>query len=171
MRPPLLSFRIPRSLEHDGLRLRPLRIIDIPLVRSGLLREDVIRTTGLGKPISYFTVWWWLKKTYTLLYCIEVESKCIGFIGLYNLDGEYAEVTLVIFDSRDRRLGYGFRAYTAFTTNLCPSSFIKKFIVEVKADNYPSISFWKKLGFEELSAGNGIQTMTKDMERAVRSGY
>jgi RimJ/RimL family protein N-acetyltransferase len=132
-----------------------------------------LRTAGPGNPVSQsrLSVWWWLKKTYTILFCIEVESKWVGFIGLYNLDGEAAEVTLVILDSRNRRRGYGSRAYAAVAAHLRLSSFIKNIIVRVKTDNYPSVSFWKKLGFEELSEGNGIQTLTKDLEGAVRSGY
>jgi hypothetical protein len=166
VRPPLLSFRIPRYIEHNGIRLRPLRIIDTPVIRKGLRGEDVLSTAGPGKPLSggCLSVWWWLKKTYTILFCIEVESKCIGLIGLYNLNGEYAEVTLVIFDSHTRRLGYGFKAYTALTANLCRSSFIKKLVVAIKTDNYPSLSFWKKLGFEEVGAMSGIRTMGKGLE-------
>ncbi|MCL4475783.1 MAG: GNAT family N-acetyltransferase [Nitrospirae bacterium] len=163
---PLAAFRIPRHIEHDGIVLRPLRIFDVPLIRKGLRDKDVLRTTGPGKPVSggCLLVWWWLKKTYPILFCIEVASKCIGFIGLYNLIGESAEVTLVLLDNGNRRLGYGSRAYRAFVTNLPRSSFIKKFIVTVKADNYPSISFWKKLGFEELDSMNGIKTMALGLD-------
>ncbi|MCL4475446.1 MAG: hypothetical protein M1508_04360 [Nitrospirae bacterium] len=106
LRSPFSCFRIPGTFEHDGLRLRPLRIIDIPLVRKGLRDKDVLRTTGPGKPLSgeCLSVWWWLKKTYTILLCIEVESTCVGFIGLYNLKpGESAEITLAIFDRGMRR--------------------------------------------------------------------
>lgn len=166
MRRPLLSFRIPRWIERDGIGLRPLKITDVPLIRKGLWSEDVLRTAGPGNPVSQscLTVWWWLKKTYTILFCIEVESKCVGFIGLYNLDGEAAEVTLVILDNRNRRRGYGSRAYAAVAAHLRLSSFIKNIIVRVKTDNFPSVSFWKKLGFEELGAMSGIRTMGKGLE-------
>jgi RimJ/RimL family protein N-acetyltransferase len=114
-------------------------------------------------PRSRLEIWWWLKKTYAFLFCIEVESTCVGFIGLYDLDGETAEVTLVMFDGSYRRRGYGSMAFTAVVAELRRSSFIKRLIIRVDADNYPSVSFWKKLGFEELEAANGIRTMEKDL--------
>ncbi len=159
-------FRIPGTLESDGLRLRPVRITDIPLIRNGLRRDDIMGAFAPGKSVlrSCLTVWWWLKQTYPVLYCIEIHSRCEGFIGLYDLKpADSAEVTLVIFDPDMRRHGHGSRAY-ALVTNLFRSSRIRKFIVEVKADNCPSISFWKKFGFEEVGSMSGVKTMVKGLE-------
>ena len=167
-RSPLTAFRIRRQIEHDGIRLRPLRIFDVPLIKKRFRDKEALGTTGSGKPASggCLSVWWWLKKTYPILFCIEVESKCVGFIGLYNLEPrESAEITLVIFDGGMRRRGYGSKAYDAVATSLCRSLFFKRIIVRANADNQPSISFWKKLGFEELHTGNGVKTMTKDLGR------
>lgn len=124
-------------------------------------------SAGQGRPALRWrlSVWWWLKRNYPVLFCVEVESKCIGFIGLYNLCGESAEITLILSDSRSRRLGYGSGAFHALIAHLPSSSFIKKFTVRVKADNHPSVSFWKTLGFEEQDNLNGIRTMAKDLER------
>jgi RimJ/RimL family protein N-acetyltransferase len=167
---PFLCFRIRRTMEHDGLRVRPLRILDIPLIRSGLLHEDIMRTTGpygMIRP-SCFAVWWWLKKTYELLYCAEVESRCVGFVGLYDLKpGDSAEVTLVIFDAGMRRRGYGSRAFTLVAAALRADAFIKRCIVRVKTDNHPSLCFWTKIGFEVLHITKGIKTMTKDLEEEL----
>lgn len=81
---------------------------------SGLKDEDILSTSGLNRPIasSWFSVWWWMKKTFIPAYFIECDSKQIGFIGLYNLiPGKSAEMSLAIFDKNNRRLGYGTRAF------------------------------------------------------------
>jgi RimJ/RimL family protein N-acetyltransferase len=111
------------------------------------------------------SIWWWLKRNYPILFCVEAESKCIGFIGLYNLGEESAEITLIVSDSKSRRLGFGSEAYHALVAHLPRTSLIKKVTVRVMADNHPSISFWKALGFEEQHSRNGIRTMEKDLER------
>lgn len=163
---PLLSFRIPGCIEHDGIRLRPLRFLDGPLISRQLNRMEILTMAGPGKPLSRSSLetWWWLKKTFPVLFCIEVESKCAGFIGMYNIKpGESAEVTLVIFESAERRRGYGSRAYAALATKLRPSSLARVIIARVRADNHPSLSFWKKLGFDELHTKNGIKSMAKDL--------
>jgi RimJ/RimL family protein N-acetyltransferase len=165
-KPHFLVSRIQRHIEHDGIGLRPLRIADVPLIRNGLPGKDVSGSGAPGNLVSpsCLRVWWWLKKTYKILFSIEVASKCVGFIGLYNLERESAEVTLLIIDSRDRRRGYASRAYNAVDASLSRSSFFKRIIVRVRADNHPSLSFWKKLGFDELHTGNGITTMAKDLK-------
>ena len=162
MMSPLLSFRIPRCIEHAGIRLRPLRFLDGPLISRELNRGEISTTAGSGRVLSRSSLetWWWMKKTFPVLFCIEVESKCVGFIGMYNIEpGESSEVTLVVFESGERRRGYGSRAYAALASKLRPSSLARVIIARVKADNHPSLSFWKKLGFDELHTKDGIKSM------------
>jgi ribosomal protein S18 acetylase RimI-like enzyme len=154
--------RIPRHIEYAQIGLRQLRFSDIPFLCDGLRDKEILATNGLSKQISlsWLSVWWWIKKTFTLIYCIKCDSKRIGFIGLYNLKlGKSAEMTLVIFDKDMRRAGYGSKAFNIFAQNLKKHSIAEKIIVKVRIDNNISISFWQKLGFKELNKINGIQTM------------
>jgi RimJ/RimL family protein N-acetyltransferase len=158
----VLYASIPRYMEDDNLRLRPLKIFDGPFMINGLRNEDVWRSNGLSKPItfSWLSVWWYLKKTFDLSLCVEIDSRCAGFIGLYNLSlGKSAELSLSLFDKNIRQCGYGSRAFKLFAKNLKEHSVVKKIIVRVKIDNYVAISFYRALGFNELSNFDRIKTM------------
>ena len=158
--------RILRHIEYAQIGLRQLRFSDIPFLCDGLRDKEILATNGLSKQISlsWLSVWWWIKKTFTLIYCINCDSKRIGFIGLYNLKlGKSSEMTLVIFDKDMRRVGYGSKAFNIFAQNLKKHSIAEKIIVKVRIDNNISISFWQKLGFKELNKINGIQTMYKNL--------
>jgi RimJ/RimL family protein N-acetyltransferase len=154
--------RIPRHIEYAQIGLRQLRFSDIPFLCDRLRGKEIFATNGLSKQISlsWLSVWWWIRKTFTLIYCIKCDSKRIGFIGLYNLKlGESAEMTLVIFDKDMRRLGYGSKVFTAFTNYLKDHYIVKKIVVRIKTDNLVSISFWQKLGFRELNVINDIMIL------------
>ena len=161
-----ISFgAIPRYMEDGNIKLRPLRIADCPLIGNRLRNRDNFTANGLSGPIlqSWFSVWWWLKRRYALLRCIEINSECIGFIGLYNLNTDKsAEMTLVIFDDKNRRAGYGTKAFNLFAQVI--KKYFLKIIVRVRTDNYASIAFWSKLGFEERSGLNGIKVMSMDLK-------
>jgi hypothetical protein len=157
--------KIPKRMEDGNIRLRPLIISDGPSVNTGLRNVDILRASGLTGPVlkSRLSAWWWLKKTYVLLYCIEVDSSCIGFVGLYNLKPDRsAEMTLVIFDSKNRRTGYGTKVFNLFTQVI--KKYFLKIIVRVRTDNYASIAFWSKLGFKETGDPDGIKVMSMDLK-------
>lgn len=151
----------------DHLRLRPLRIFDGSFMSKGLRSADILEANGLNRPISgsLFKVWWWLRKTYAVLYCIEVDSRCIGFLGLCNMDpGRSAEASLVIFNRADRHLGHGTRAFTVLLEGIRRYPLIKKIFVRVKVDNRAALSFWTKLGFREVETTEGTRLMEKVVE-------
>ena len=147
--------RIPRYIEYAQIGLRQLRFSDIPFLCDGLRDKEILATNGLSKQIfsSWLSVWWWVKKTFTLIYCIKCDSKRIGFIGLYNLKlGKSAEMTLVIFDRDMRRVGYGSKAFNIFAQNLKKHSIAEKIIVKVRIDNNISISFWPMIPITSLQS-------------------
>jgi RimJ/RimL family protein N-acetyltransferase len=163
---PFHSFRMPRRIEHDGIRLRPLRFLDALLISRKMNVYELAATAGPGKPVmpSSLEIWWWLKKTFPVFFCIDVASKCVGFIGVHSIEpGESAEVTLVVFRTEERRCGYGSRAYAALVSSLRRASLAKVIIARVRTDNHPSLSFWKKLGFNERYTRDGIKCMAKDL--------
>ncbi len=157
--------KIPKYLEEGNIRMRPMSIFDGPFMSAGLKNIDI---SGAGSPPdsvlkSWFSAWWWLKKTYVFLSCIEVDSSCIGFIGLYDLKPDRsAGMTLVIFDRKNRRIGYGTRVFTLLARNL--DRFRLKIQVKIKADNAASISFWEKLGFEEMCKLKDIKVLHMDLK-------
>src|SRR4030042_2584598 len=137
-------FKFLRYMMDDNLRLRPLSIFGGHFISSELKDEAVLQATGLSKPLclSWFSIWWWIKKTYSYSFCIELDSRPIGFIGLYNLAlGKSADISLVIFDETFRRQGYGTRSFKLFAQILRRHSVLEKIFVRVKTDNHRALSF------------------------------
>ena len=83
----VLCMYLPRNMGDGNIRLRPFRFRDRHVIEDGLRYEDIFSPRAMTDLIlkSYLSVWWWLRRTYAVLYCIEADSVCIGFIGLYNL--------------------------------------------------------------------------------------
>jgi len=155
--------RFPRSMNDNDLRLRPFRIFDSPFMSNGLRDEVILKANGLSEPISssWLFVWWWIKKTFLITYCIECDSRRIGFVGLHDLRlGESTEITMVLFDSNIRGLGYGSRVFALLAQNLKKYSIAEKVIAQVKIDNCVSLSFVRKLGFVEEGISDNIVTLS-----------
>jgi len=169
----ILYIKVTRSMKDDNLKLRPFRIFDGHFIHKGLKDEIGLKTNGLSRltDSSWFSVWWWIKKTYSYSFCIELDSRPIGFIGLYNLAlGKSADISLVIFDETFRRQGYGTRSFKLFVQSLRIHSVMKKVFITVKTDNHRALSFWKKLGFSETSMLNDIINMSMDLN-SYKEGY
>ncbi len=158
-----LLLRVRRSLGEGRLVLKPLRITDGPFMSKGFRNTDILRANVSGAvPLhSWIDVWWWLRKTYPLLYCIRADSKRIGFIGLFDIvSGESGEASLAIFNSADRRRGHGSTAFRVFSENLREYSLVKRIFVRIREDKCTARLFWSKLGFEESGAERGIRVMS-----------
>jgi ribosomal protein S18 acetylase RimI-like enzyme len=156
-----IFLRVPACMEDGVIRLRPLTIFDGCIISNSFKNGDILRSGGPAEPISksWLSLWWWLKRTYVLLYCIEAGSEIIGFIGLYNLSRDRsAELSLGIFDSRNRRLGYGTKAFNLLTQNL--KRYPREIRVRVRTDNQTAISFWSKLGFKEVINIHDMKVMS-----------
>jgi RimJ/RimL family protein N-acetyltransferase len=164
----LLYVRVTRSMKDDNLRLRPLRIFDGHFIHRALKDQIGLKTNGLNglRDSSWLSVWWWIKKTYCYSFCIELDSRPVGFIGLHNLAlGKSADISLVIFDETFRRQGYGTRSFKLFAEILRRHSVLEKVVVRVKTENHRALSFWRKLGFLETSSLNDIINMHMELDR------
>ena len=169
----ILYIKVTRSMKEDNLKLRPLRIFDGDFIHKGFKDEIGLKANGLNRltDSSWFSVWWWIKKTYSYSFCIEKDSIPIGFIGLYNpAPGKSADISLVIFDETFRRQGYGTRSFKLFVQILRRHSALEKIFVRVKTDNHKALSFWKKLGFSETSISNDLINMSMDLN-SCKEGY
>jgi len=150
----VIHVTMPSYMEDTNIRLRLLRLSDGPLIVNGLKDEIILNTCGISRPInsSWLSLWWWLKKTFMPAYCIECDSKPIGFIGLYDLiPGESAEISLAIFDKTFRRQGYGTRAFKLLAQHLQRYSVVREIRVKVTRDNHCALSFWKTVGFLKMN--------------------
>ena len=169
----MFYVNVSRSMKDDNLKLRPLRIFDGPFIHRGLKDEIGLRTNRLSRQTdsSWLSVWWWIKKTYRYSFCIELDSKPIGFIGLYNVAlCKSADISLVIFDETFRRQGYGTRSFKLFAQSLSRHSVVENIFVTIKTDNHRALSFWKKLGFSETNMVNDIINLSLDLNY-YKEGY
>ena len=160
-------------MSDDNIKLRPLKIFDGHFIHRALKDEIGLKANGLNRLTnsSWFSVWWWIKKTYSYSFCIEMDSRPIGFIGLYNLVlGKSADISLLIFDETLRWQGYGTRSFKLFARSLRRHSVVENIFVTVKTDNHKALSFWKKLGFSETSMVNDIINMSMDLN-SYKEGY
>ncbi len=161
----MIYFVFPRSLRHGSLCLRPLRIADGRFIAAGLADAAILRACGMLNPpaASWFSLVWWIKKTYPLAFCIELDGRRIGFLGLYRLHpGKSASMSLAIFDETCRNRGYGTRALDLFLQHLQKGRLVERLAVDVMQEA-PALNFWMKNGFREASAVGGVLTLTRDL--------
>jgi RimJ/RimL family protein N-acetyltransferase len=165
---------MPACISGGDVRLRMLKFSDGPFVRDMLRDEEIVRSCGLKtrEAASWFFVWWWIKKTFTPAYCIECNSRAIGFIGIYDLaPGRSAEVSLVISDKVMRRRGYGRRAFELLSKCMRRHSLVREVFVKVGSDNRGALSFWRKLGFSETKVVVGpVITLRKIFIHSLAKG-
>ena len=163
----MIYFVFPRALRHSNLCLRPLRFTDGRFVAAGLADAAILRACGMSAPpsASRFSLMWWVRRTYPLAYCIELDDHRIGFLGLYRLrPGKSASLSLAIFDETCRNRGYGTRALELFVHYLQKCRLVERLAVDVMQENPAASSFWEKTGFREASVVGGVLTMTRDIK-------
>jgi ribosomal protein S18 acetylase RimI-like enzyme len=72
-------------------------------------------------------------------------------------------MTLVISEKGKRRMGYGTRTFHLFAQTIRRYKLIERIAVNVREDNYASISFWSGLGFVHRRGLDGIKVMSVDL--------
>ncbi len=162
----MIYFVFPRSLRDSNLCLRPLRIADGRFIAAGLADEAILQACGMPGPpaASWFSLIWWIRRTYPLAFCIELKARRIGFLGLYRLrPGKSALMSLAIFDETCRNCGYGTRALELIVQHLQKCRLVERLAVDVMQES-PALNFWMKAGFREASAVGGVLTLTRDIK-------
>jgi len=161
----MIYFVFPRSLRDNNLCLRSLRIAHGRFIAAGLADSEIIRACGMSKPpaISWFSLMWWMRRTYPLAFCIELDDRRIGFLGLYRFHpGKSAALSLAIFDETRRNRGYGTRALNLLMRHLVQCRLLERLTVDVLQENPRAVNFWKKAGFREVSTSGGVLTLARD---------
>jgi RimJ/RimL family protein N-acetyltransferase len=160
--------RIPDIIVNGDMHLRRCGLSDFPFLIGGLKKQGILRPRELHKAefLLWLSAWWWMRTTFTVIYCIEHSSERVGFIGLYNLKlGESSEITLMIFRREHRRCGYGSKAFSLFAGYLKSHDILDKIIVKTEIENLVALTFWQKLGFKEDNVSHEIVTMHNDLDR------
>ncbi|MGA1863975.1 MAG: GNAT family N-acetyltransferase [bacterium] len=167
----MLWVKVPGYMKDGNLRLRPLRVFDGPSISKGLRDGTFLTGSGSDRLLnsSWFSIWWMIKRAHDCSFCIEMDSKRIGFAGLYDLiPGETACMSLVLFDRTLRGKGYGTQAFKLLARNLQKYAVVKRIRAMVKTDNQPAQSFWKKVGFTEIKNENDIINMSMDLNHSIQ---
>jgi len=167
-------FSFKRRLEEGGLILQLCRLRDRSVLRSLITPEILLEAGGIGHRAfgSLFSFWIWLKRTFHMVYIIEVEEmgnrRIIGFAGLYDMKvGESLWLSLAVFDPKDRRRGYGKQAAGLLFECLRKKGIVRTVFVEIPRKNVASLQFFRKLDFEVCGSftrlifphGRGITSM------------
>lgn len=153
----VVHANLPAYMHGDRIRLRRLRLLDGLFISNGLRDQAMLTANGLSKRInlSWLSLWWWMRKTYNCIFCIEVDSRRIGFVGLYNLiPGKSAQISLVIFDEMFRKRGYGTEAFRLLSHHAQECSLVKEIHAKVATENCGALRFWEKAGFLEVKTSN-----------------
>lgn len=114
---------------------------------------------------SRLFTWWWLRQTFSVVYCIEYDMKLIGFVGLYELQlRKSAYLSLFLFDENFRLRGLGTQAFTSFKSTVQCYSTVDELKVAAKRDHHESLSFCSKMGFQELHSDNSVRVLTMNVK-------
>ena len=155
---------MPRFLQDGELRLRPVRFWDglfLSKIRSRTILQDGQKLPAFG---SWLSEWWWLKKTFSFSYQIELGMECIGFVGICDLiPGETGEMALVIFDERHRRFGYGSRVFHIVAQAMKKYRVADRIVVRVEGRKSGSTAFWQRNGLREVADSGGIKVMSRNL--------
>jgi RimJ/RimL family protein N-acetyltransferase len=149
------TARLEGRIAGRDLMIRLYQFGDLPALRR-LFKPEVFSAAS-GSRVNAFgssaSLWGWVRRTFQVFYVIEVDKRerrgMIGFAGIYNMDpGNSLWVSLVIFDPKDRRRGYGTRALELLLSSFQKDHVVKRVCGEVLASNTGSLRFLKKLGFD-----------------------
>lgn len=171
------TARFKGRMEECGLVLRLCRFRDLPAVHS--LCDPEIFLTASDAHVRAFgslaSLWSWIHKTFQVFYLIELEEKIahriIGFVGIYKTElGESLWVSLVLFDVKDRRRGYGQYALELLLTSLQEDRIVQRVYAEALACNTGSLRLLEKLGFNVFAQEHGRLFLQKQLGCAMETG-
>jgi len=147
----IVNFK--RCMESGSITLRVCRLRDLRALYSLLTPEIFPTAWSKNKPHSLFSFHRWMKRTFQLIYLIEIEEnggrRIVGFLGLYNMElGRSLSLSLAVFHPEDRSQGYGEKALTLLLSLLQENGAAEMVYAEIFKNNVPSLRLCIKLGFK-----------------------
>lgn len=129
---------------------------DVPLIYKWVNQEDLRHLTGTLYPVSEYEHEKWIESTMLSsdrkLFAVYVEEKCIGTIGLKNLDYINSNVELFIslgeYNSDTHIPGTGADAVYTLTNYCFEQLNFHKVYLHVFESNIKAIHCYEKVGFK-----------------------
>ena len=90
------------------------------------------------------------KQTFIIFFMSNIMVGDLNFF----IDGNSAEINLMIAEKQYRRMGIAATALTMGMHWMVQHKGIQKFIAKIDADNFQSINFFKKLNFQQTGEVN-----------------
>jgi RimJ/RimL family protein N-acetyltransferase len=178
----LIGIRTARfrgRMEESGVAIRLYRFRDLTALYSRCKPELFLATSGVQLKAfgSLASFWRWIHTTFQVFYVIEVEEsnnahRIIGFVGMYKTElGKSLWVSLVLFDPKDRRRGYGERTLQLLLRSLQEDRIVKRLCGEVLASNTGSLRLMEKSGFRVFAREHGRLLLRKQLGHAIETAY
>jgi RimJ/RimL family protein N-acetyltransferase len=173
------TARFKGRMENRDLALRLYRFRDLIALCSLCKPEVFLAASGVRLKVcsSLVSFWRWVRTTFQAVYVIEVEEsnnayRIIGFVGIYKTElGQSLWLSLVLFDPKDRKRGYGQRTLQLLLSSLEEDRTVKRVCGEVLASNTASLRLLKKLGFDVFAQEHGRLLLQKQLGRALETAH
>jgi RimJ/RimL family protein N-acetyltransferase len=166
-------------MEDCHLALRLYRFRDLIALCSLCKPEVFLAASGVRLKAfsSLVSFWRWMHRTFEVFYVIEVEEsnnayRIIGFVGIYKTElGQSLWLSVVVFDPKDRKRGYGQRTLQLLLSSLEEDRIVKRVCGEVLASNTASLRLLEKLGFDIFGEERGRLLLRKQLGRALETAH
>ena len=173
------TARFKGRMEDRDLALRLYRFSDLIALCSLCKPEVFLAASGVRLQVfnSLASFWRWVRTTFQATYVIEVEEsdnahRIIGFVGIYKIElGQSLWLSLVLFDPKDRKRGYGQRTLQLLLSSLEENRIVKRVCGEVLANNNASLRLLEKLGFDVFAQDHGRLLLQKQLGRALETAH
>jgi RimJ/RimL family protein N-acetyltransferase len=171
------TARFRGRIEESGVAIRFYRFRDLTALYS--LCKPALFLAASGAQLKAFrslaSFWRWIHMTFQVFYVIEVEEsnnahRLIGFVGIYKTElGESLWVSLVLFNPKDRRRGYGERTLQLLLRSLQEDRIVKRVCGEILASNTGCLRLLEKLEFRVFAREHGRLLLRKELGRAIET--
>jgi RimJ/RimL family protein N-acetyltransferase len=173
------AARFKGRMEDRDLGVRLYRFRDL-ITLCSLCKPEVFLAAS-GVRVKFFrslaSFWRWVRTTFQAVYVIEVEEsnnayRIIGFVGIYKTElGQSLWLSLVVFDPKDRKRGYGQRTLQLLLSSLQENRIVQRVCAEVLASNTASLRLLEKLGFNVFAREHGQLLLQKQLGRALDTAH
>lgn len=140
-------------IQGKKIELRGIERTDAPLIYKWVNQEELRDLTGTIYPISEYEHEKWMESITCMsnqkVFSIYSDNRCIGTIGLKNIDyiSSNAELFISIGDKNARNTGAGTDAVETLVNYCFTHLNLHRIYLHVFESNIGAISCYKKVGF------------------------